>query len=52
MNCENVFCIYKNKGKCILDNISLDISGSCNECIYVNIEEKILKIEKTHILEK
>ncbi len=44
MMCENIFCIYWNDNNCILENISLDIQGKCNECIYVNIsDDKLLK---------
>jgi len=37
--CENIFCIYRGKGQCSLNIISLDIYGCCNDCIYVKIEE-------------
>lgn len=43
MNCENWLCIYEEKGKCILKNISIDSCGQCNECIYINLEEDKLK---------
>ena len=43
MNCENIFCIYELNGKCVLDNIELDIVGQCKECIYLSLSEKELK---------
>ena len=43
MNCENWLCIYEEKGKCILKNISIDSCGQCNECIYINLEEEKLQ---------
>lgn len=43
MFCENYFCIYNKKEKCILKEVSLDFQGRCNECIYINIEETQLK---------
>ncbi len=46
MKCENYFCIYENKGICILDIIELDIQGQCKECIYVSIEENELQYLK------
>lgn len=52
MNCENNFCIYQNKDKCILDEISIDSSGMCTECIYPNIDEKILNQAKLKLLKK
>lgn len=52
MNCENIFCIYCEDGKCKLENISLDIQGSCQECIYVDISEDLLKDLKKNSLEK
>lgn len=38
--CENCFCIYCEDNYCILKNISLNIQGSCKECIYIPILEK------------
>ena len=49
MKCENEFCIYQEKGNCILDEISLDIIGQCTDCIYVNIPNKQLeKLKNEH----
>ena len=49
MRCENEFCIYQEKGDCVLDYIKLDIIGQCTECIYVNIPEKELEnLKKEH----
>lgn len=44
--CENEFCVYEEKGKCTLSEISLDISGARSDCIYINIDEQTLKILK------
>mgnify|MGYP003290400733 CR=1 FL=1 len=46
MNCRNEFCIYQKDDKCILDEINLDIQGSCEECIYVEINNKVLQVAK------
>lgn len=46
MRCENMFCIYWNKGNCELKGISLDIQGKCQDCIYVDIEENELEIKR------
>lgn len=45
--CENEFCIYEENGKCTLDEITLNIDGSCNECIYINIDKQTLKMLKS-----
>ncbi len=37
MNCENIYCVYWRDNECSLREISLDIQGSCKNCIYVNI---------------
>lgn len=50
MNCENNMCVYWNENKCMLEEISIDISGSCQDCIYVDIDEKILKAERKKFL--
>lgn len=52
MNCENNFCIYWSEGKCILENISLDASGRCEDCILVNIDESLLALLRKKLLDK
>ena len=52
LNCENCFCIYEENGKCILDNVGLDIMGQCTECIYVNLEHDVLNEAKQKLLKK
>lgn len=52
LNCENQFCIYEENGKCILDKVELDIMGQCTECIYVNLEDSVLKKAKQKLLKK
>ena len=51
MKCENLFCIYNEEDKCILDTIELDIQGKCLYCIYVDIEEGYLNFKKKKQLE-
>ena len=43
MECENELCIYQRYDKCLLDKISLDYQGMCNECIYVSLDDALLK---------
>ena len=43
MKCENCFCIYEENGFCRLESVELDIQGQCKECIYLSIDENILK---------
>ena len=50
MRCENLFCVYSQKGHCILDEISLDIQGSCTNCIYIDIESEYLDCERKKLL--
>ena len=52
MICENNFCIYWEDDNCILDEISLNTFGCCEECICVNIEEEYLKIKRKELLDK
>ncbi len=50
MECENNFCIYQSNNSCILENISIDSLGICTECIYPDIDEKILSEAKLELL--
>ncbi len=43
MTCENIFCIYQRDNKCVLEEINLDITGVCADCIYVDIAPGKLK---------
>lgn len=37
MKCENLYCIYEQNGKCILDEIEINSVGMCSECILLPI---------------
>jgi len=50
MKCENYFCIYETNGNCILKEISLDVNGICEECIYPSISQELLEKEKKRVL--
>ncbi len=50
LSCENEFCIYQKQGKCILENVQLDIQGNCTDCTYINIEEDSLNNLKNNTL--
>ena len=50
MQCENYLCIFWKKDKCTLDKISLDIFGQCAECIYVDINPKIIEKQRQQML--
>ena len=52
MQCENYFCIYWAEGVCTLDEISLNILGSCQSCIYVDIDEQTLQSAKEKLLKQ
>jgi len=46
MNCANDYCLYNKDYKCTLDEINIDSTGRCDDCIIVRIDEKILADEK------
>ena len=50
MKCENLFCIYWEKNGCMLEEISLDIQGTCQDCIYVTLEDALLEKERKNAL--
>lgn len=52
MQCENHFCIYWDNNLCILDKISLDVLGCCQNCIYVDIDDNILQTARKKLLSK
>lgn len=52
MKCRNEFCIYEKNGKCILEKIELDITGTCEDCIYADIPTRILEYKKDELRRK
>lgn len=50
LQCMNSYCIYENDGECILDKISLNDAGMCEECILVSIDRDELKKMKKRLL--
>ncbi len=52
MICENKFCLFQENAECLLDEIELDICGSCRTCIYVNFTDEELKKKKKAQIEK
>lgn len=46
MRYENDFCIYWSGNVCQLEQISLDVRGVCQECIFVELEEFFLKEQR------
>lgn len=52
MLCENLFCVYWEEDQCLLDEISLSITGSCQECIYVSLDQEILNVRRKQALKR
>lgn len=52
LRCKNSFCIYWKDKNCILDEISLDIQGQCEDCIYIDLDEKILEEKRNEKLKQ
>ncbi|MBQ6815930.1 MAG: hypothetical protein IJP26_01680 [Clostridia bacterium] len=52
MECENLFCIYQENNHCILNEITLDIVGQCDSCIYVEIPKFELENYKIQLRNK
>ena len=52
MRCENNFCVYWKESNCILNEISLDIQGQCEDCIYIDLDENFLESKRNEKLNK
>lgn len=46
MRCENDFCIYWSGNVCLLEEISLDVRGVCQESVFVELEETFLNEQR------
>ena len=50
MSCENDHCIYNKDFECILDKISINSLGMCDDCIMVALDKNFLEAEKARQL--
>jgi len=43
MICENYFCVYNKDDKCMFDDdVTLDVTGMCLDCIYPTIDQDVI----------
>ena len=50
MECNNDLCVYRKEDTCILDSISINEIGLCNEYISINIpSDKMEKYREDHL---
>ena len=52
MKCENFLCIYEEGGLCTLEEVTLNITGSCDDCIYPDLDPVYLKSRKQALLKR
>ena len=52
MKCENFLCIYEEGGLCSLEEVTLNITGSCDDCIYPDLDPAYLKSRKQALLKR
>ena len=52
MECENSLCIYERDRKCILEKISVNMLGICDDCIYPSIDDEVLNSLKEKTLKR
>lgn len=50
--CLNDLCLYWNDNCCILSNINLDVSGMCENCIYIKFSVQELNKKRKAQLSK
>ena len=52
MDCANDYCIYNKGYECVLESLSINALGMCNDCIIVDIGKDLLEQEKEKQLDK
>jgi len=52
MPCENIYCVYWTREGCLLSEITLDIQGKCESCLYIPIDEEELEKKRQKFLQK
>lgn len=46
MECQNKLCAYYHANECILDEISVDASGMCADCICIELDDGMLELKR------
>ena len=52
MHCENIFCVYWAAEGCVLEEISLDMQGKCESCLYIPFPEEELEKKRQAYLKQ
>ena len=52
IECHHKLCIYQCDEKCLLDEISINNAGACEDCIYIDVEEDELEAKKKELRRK
>lgn len=52
MHCECDLCIYNQNNFCILDEITVSVSGACDNCVFVSLPEAYLEKQKNIQLDR
>ena len=52
MKCKYEFCIYEENGLCILNNVSINTVGLCDNCILPTFDNKLLSELKDETLKQ
>lgn len=45
-------CIYQCDEKCLLDEITINNAGACEDCIYIDVEKDELEAKKKELRRK
>jgi hypothetical protein len=46
MKCESDYCIYNQNHTCVLNKITINSLGMCDDCIMIYIDRDFLESEK------
>ena len=46
IQCENEWCVYQENNRCVMQTVTLDIQGQCQECVYVSLDAEWLQQRK------
>ena len=52
MRCDNHFCVYWSNNCCTLQEITLDIIGSCTNCVPVDLKKRVQKEKRENALKQ
>ena len=52
MECDNKYCIYQKNSRCLIEKVTINGLGMCDNCILISLDKDFLETEKERQLQE